>query len=154
MSVRYCSSCGAERVADAQFCHKCGTSFAAPLQSQKDHFGLGLLLIKIGAVLAATLPFLTLLGINVFSGGAFFGSMPGMFAGIIVAVIGIGMMFGVVTYKFYQDIRAGNHNRITHTLILAAVMFFLGSNIAGIIVGIGAFLCYTSPRRMTQANRL
>lgn len=154
LSVRYCSNCGAERVADALFCHKCGASFTASLQSSKDHFNLGLLLIRIGAVLAVALPFLTLLGINVFSGGAFFGSMPGMFAGIIVVIIGIGMLFGVLTYKFQQDIAAGNSSRIIHTLILAAVMFFLGSNVAGIVVGIGAFLCYMSPRRMAQANRL
>jgi hypothetical protein len=136
-------------VADASFCHKCGANFAGPVQG-KDHFQLGLLLIKIGAVLAATLPFLTFLGVSFLSGGAFFGAMPGMFANILVVIIGLGMAFEVIAFKFYQDIAYGNHERIVHTFVLAAVMFFLGSNIAGIVVGIGAFLCYSSPRRVAK----
>lgn len=149
LSVRYCSNCGAERVADAAFCHKCGTSFAGPVQS-KDHFNTGLLLIRIGAVLAVTLPLLTIAGVNVFSGGAFMGAMPGMFAGVVAIIIGMGVLFGAIAFKFHQDIAGGNYDRIVHTFVLAAVMFFLGSNIAGIVVGIGAFLCYNSPRRMAK----
>ncbi len=152
LSVRYCSNCGAERVADASFCHQCGASFKNSTQG-KDNFKLGLLLIRIGAVLAVTLPLLTIAGINVFSGGAFMGAMPGMFAGVVAVIIGMGVLFGAIAFKFHQDIEAGNYERIVHTMILAAVMFFLGSNIAGIVVGIGAFLCYNSPRRMAQANK-
>jgi hypothetical protein len=111
------------------------------------------LLIRIGAVLAVTLPLLTIAGINVFSGGAFMGTMPGMFAGIIAVIIGMGVLFGAIAFKFHQDIASGNPDRITHTLILAAVMFFLGSNVAGIVVGIGAFLCYTSPKRVTRPTQ-
>jgi hypothetical protein len=73
-----------------------------------------------------------------------------MFANIMLVFIGLGMAFGVIAFKFYQDIAYGNTDRITHTLILAVVMFFLGSNVAGIVVGIGAFLCYTSPRRVAR----
>lgn len=149
LSVRYCSKCGAERVADAAFCHKCGASFTAPVQG-KDHFGLGLLLISIGAVLAMTLPLLTIVGVNFFSGGAFLGAMQGMFAGVIAVIIGIGVLFGAIAFKFHQDIAGGNHERIVHAMILAAVMFFLGSNIAGIAIGVGAFLCYSSPRRVAR----
>lgn len=105
MSVRYCSKCGAERVADAAFCHKCGASFAAPVQG-KDHFGLGLALIRVGGVLAMTLPLMTIAGINVFSGGALFGTMPGTFAGIVVVIIGMGVAFGIVAFKFHPSYTA------------------------------------------------
>lgn len=136
-------------MADAAFCHKCGTNFAGPAKS-KDHFNTGLLLIRIGAVLAVTLPLLTIAGINVFSGGAFMGAVPDMFVGVVAVIIGMGVLFGAIAFKFHQDIAAGNHERIVHAMILAAVMFFVGSNVAGIVVGIGAFLCYTSPKRLAK----
>lgn len=122
------------------------------MQNSKDHFKLGLMLIKIGAALAVILPFLSLVGINIFSGGAFLSSIPGMFVGVLAIVIGIGVLLGAIAFKFHQDIAAGNWDRIVHTFVLAAVMFFLGSNIAGIIVGIGAFLCYTSPKRAQSGS--
>jgi hypothetical protein len=92
LSVRYCSKCGAERVADAAFCHKCGTSFVAP--QGKDNFGLGLLLINVGAVLAATLPFLMFVGVNFFSGGAFFGTMPACLQTSCSSLLGLAWLLG------------------------------------------------------------
>lgn len=76
--------------------------------------------------------------------------IPGMTAGILAVVIGMGMLFGAIAIK--NDIAAGRRERTVHAMILAAVMFFLGSNVAGIVVGIGAFLCYSSPRKMAPAN--
>jgi dihydrodipicolinate synthase/N-acetylneuraminate lyase len=138
-------------VQGAAYCHRCGASFGVPIAS-KDHFKTGLLLIRIGAVLAATLPLLTIAGVNIFSGGAFLNYVPGMAVGILAVIIGMGVLFGAIAVKFHNDIAAGRHERIVHAMILAAVMFFLGSNIAGIVVGIGAFLCYSSPRKMAPAN--
>lgn len=152
MSARFCSNCGAEIVQGAAYCHRCGTSFGAPATPAKDHFKTGLLLMRIGAALAVTLPFLTMVGINIFSGGAFLNYMPGVATGVIAVIIGMGVGFGLVAFMFHNDIAAGRRERMVHAMILAAVMFFLGSNIAGIVVGIGAFLCYSSPRKMAPAN--
>lgn len=98
-----------------------------------------------------TLPFLTIVGINIFSGGAFLNYMPGVAAGVIAVIICMGVLFGVVAFKFHNDIAAGRRERIVHAMILAAVMFFLGSNIAGIIVGIGARFC--AIRRLERWRR-
>jgi hypothetical protein len=136
-------------IQSAAYCHRCGTSSGAPATS-KDYFKTGLLLIRAGAVLAVTLPLLTIAGINIISGGAFLNYIPGMTAGILAVVIGMGMLFGAIAIK--NDIAAGRRERTVHAMILAAVMFFLGSNVAGIVVGIGAFLCYSSPRKMAPAN--
>lgn len=79
MSARYCGSALPE---DALYCHKCGREISARIQAggQKDNFKLGLLLIRIGSALSALLPLLALVGVTAFSGGAFMGYMPGMFA--------------------------------------------------------------------------
>lgn len=118
----------------------------------KDHFRTGLLMMRIGAALAVTLPFLTIASINIFSGGAFLNYVPGVATSVIAVIIGMGVVFGLVVFKFHNDIAAGRRERIVRAMILAAVMFFLCSNIAGIVVGIGAFLCYSSPRKMAPAN--
>ena len=67
--------------------------------------------------------------------------MPGVAAGVIAVIIGMGVAFGFVAFKFHNDIAAGRRERMVHTMILATVRFFLCSNIAGIVVRIGAFLC-------------
>jgi predicted nucleic acid-binding Zn ribbon protein len=153
LSARYCGNCGSALPEDALYCHKCGKEIQDKIQAggPKDNFKLGLLLIRIGAALSALLPLLALAGITAFSGGVFLSSMPGMLAGILAVIFGMGALFAAITFKFHNDIARGNKERIVHTLILAIVMFFLGSNIAGIVVGIGAFLCYNSPRKMASA---
>jgi hypothetical protein len=143
LSTRYCSTCGSALAEDALYCHKCGKGIqdGSPARAgePKDNFKLGLLLIRIGAALSALLPLLALVGITAFSGGAFSGYMPGMFVGILAVIFGMGALFAAITLKFHNDIARGNKERIIHTIILAIAMFFLGSNVAGIVSASGHF---------------
>jgi hypothetical protein len=75
------------------------------------------------------------------------GPAGGVFTGVVSSFVILGFVFGVVAAFFYRDVAAGNNRRVVHTIVLAALMFVLGSNVAGILIGVGAFLCYMSPRR-------
>lgn len=153
----FCSACGSQLPPDALYCHRCGAKVPGRTESPpsavaattlQDHFDLGVLLIKIGAIASFVLPLLLIAGAGTM-GFPFFLPGPaggGLFAGVISSFVILGFVFGVVAALFSRDIAAGSSKRIVHAIILAAVMFVLGSNVAGILVGIGAFLCYTSPR--------
>ncbi len=150
-----CRNCGAILQEGALYCHKCGSIVNPsniPPQSriQADYSNLGLLLIKVGAIVAFIMPALAFTGIGSVAGMGIFSSMQGMFYGMIAVFIAIGIIFGILALKFHKDIVAGESKRIVHTIILGVIMFVLGSNVAGALVGIGAFLCYLSPISKNQ----
>ena len=124
------------------------TISSRPEETRKpDYSNIGLLLIKIGAILAFVLPFATFAG---FGGvttnyGRIFGPLDSFFLGAFIAAVVFGIIFGILALRFHKEIVAGRSKRIVHTIILGVAMFVLGSNVAGALVGIGAFLCYISP---------
>jgi len=111
-----------------------------------DYSDIGLLLIKIGAILAFVTPLATLAGVGgITSYGRLFGPLSDFFLGAFIVAIVFGVIFGITAWRFHKEIIAGRSERIVHTIILGVAMFVLGSNIAGALVGVGAFLCYVSP---------
>lgn len=149
-----CHNCSSELISGSVYCHKCGTSVSLKDSlgsSQKevakphDYSDIALLLIKIGAILAFILPFATLAGVGFLDYGPFFGPLDNNFLGAFIVAIVLGVIFGIIALRFHKDIVAGRSDRIVHTIILGIVMFVLGSNVSGALVGFGAFLCYISP---------
>jgi hypothetical protein len=142
-------------VPDSLYCHKCGASISdksSDVASQQntrkpDYSSIGLLLIKIGAILSFVMPFAIFAGVGgvVARYSGFFDSFGGFFLGAFIPIVVIGIIFGVIALRFQKDIAAGRSERIVHAIILGVAMFVLGSNVAGALVGIGAFLCYISP---------
>lgn len=116
------------------------------ISKASDYSNIGLLLIKIGAILAIVLPFATFAGISgVTNYSRLFGPLDNFFLGAFIVAIVFGVIFGIIAWRFHKEIIAGRSERIVHTIILGVAMFVLGSNIAGALVVIGAFLCYISP---------
>lgn len=153
---KVCAVCGANIAPDASYCHKCGRPVSiqpAALQQGSDHFRTGLLLIKVGAVLSLFLPFLTLVGVTTFVNAGIFSAAGGLFLGVFIGVIAIGVVFALLAFKFHNDIAAGKKDRTIHAIILGVIMFVGGSNIAGALVGIGAYLCHTSPSNRQGSAR-
>ena len=149
-----CQNCGSELIPDSIYCHKCGVSISGKSSTSSnqqniakphDYSDIALLLIKIGAILAFILPFATFAGIGVADYGPFFGPLDNNVLGVFIVAIVLGIIFGIIALRFHKDIVAEKSERIVHTIILGVVMFVLGSNVAGALVGIGAFLCYISP---------
>lgn len=153
-----CQNCGTELVPNSLYCHRCGVQISGKsststnqqnIGKSTDYSRIGLLLIKIGAVLAFILPFAAIAGISGVAGyrtsGFLFDSFNGFFLGAFIAIVAIGIILGIIALRFHKDIVAGRIERIVHTIILGIVMFVLGANVAGALVGIGAFLCYISP---------
>lgn len=151
-----CAGCGATIAPDASYCHKCGRPVSVqPVVPQQgsDHFRIGLLLIKVGAVLSLFLPFLTLVGVSTFVNTGIFSAAGGLFLGVFIGVIAIGVVFALLAFKCHNDIAAGKKDRTIHAIILGVIMFVGGSNIAGALVGIGAYLCHTSPSNRQSTAR-
>lgn len=151
-----CAGCGATIAPDASYCHKCGRPVSvqpAVPQQGSDHFRIGLLLIKVGAVLSLFLPFLTLVGVSTFVNTGIFSAAGGLFLGVFIGVIAIGVVFALLAFKCHNDIAAGKKDRTIHAIILGVIMFVGGSNIAGALVGIGAYLCHTSPSNRQSTAR-
>lgn len=68
--------------------------------------------MRTGAALAVTPLFLTIVGINILSGGVFLNYMPDMAAGTIAVIIGMRVLFGAIAFKFHNDIAACRRKRI------------------------------------------
>ncbi len=115
----------------------------------RDHFKLGLLLIKVGAIVSFVIPLLILAGIS-WTGIPLLSGPPGVGSGITAifsSFIILGFVFAVVALYFYREIAAGKSSRIMHAIILGVLMLFLSSNVGGLLVLLGAILCYTSKKQ-------
>lgn len=113
-------------------------------QEQHGNFRLGLLLIRVGTILAFLMPLIYVLAIYWLPLPNPFGFASGLLAYLFSFFIVLGFVFGIISAIFYKDIVRGKDSRIIHSLILGMVMFIAGSSIAGIFVGIGAYLCYSA----------
>ena len=145
----YCPNCGSSLPAGAQYYPCCGakTLEGQPRRDTKDNFRLDLLLIKIGAIVSVVMSILLLAGVIWIS---FLPGVPGPMQGAVTifsTLTILGFVFAVIAGIFYRDISNGNEGRIIHTIILGVLMFVLTSNIAGALVGIGAYLCHVNRRR-------
>ena len=150
----YCANCGAPLPAGALYCPRCGAKSALGPHGREatDNFKLGLLLIKIGIIVSIVMSALFVAGISWFS---FLPGLPGPAGGVVTvfsSFVILGFVFAVIAALFYRDIANGNDGRIIHTVILGVLMFFLASNIAGALVGIGAYLCHVN--RRSRGGRL
>ncbi|AIC17044.1 hypothetical protein [Nitrososphaera viennensis] len=107
---------------------------------------LGLTLVRIGGILALVFPAIMLVLMGSLGPGGIFpaGFVPAGFLAIFFGIVVVGAAMGILAFKFRSDIIAGKGERTVHTIILGAVMFFPGSNIAGALVAIGGYLCYSS----------
>jgi hypothetical protein len=151
----YCPNCGSPLPTGAQYCPRCGSKTAAanaggqqqPRPDAGENFRIGLLLIKIGAIVSVALSLLMLAGISWFS---FLPGLPGPAQDAVTVFSSftiLGFVFAIVAAIFYGNIAGGNDGRIIHTIVLGVLMFFLSSNIAGALVGIGAYLCHVNKCR-------
>ena len=151
----YCGNCGFLLPASSLYCPRCGAKTAAlgsPGLGGTDNFKLGLLLIKIGIIVSVVMSILFIAGISWFS---FLPGLPGPAGGVVTvfsSFVILGFVFAVIAALFYRDIANGNDGRIIHTIILGVLMFFLASNVAGALVGIGAYLCHVN--RRSRGGRL
>lgn len=100
-----------------------------------------------GTVLAFIFPVISVTTVMSLSMSYPFAGAPSFVAYIFAAFVVLGLAFGLVSALFYRDIVRGNTSRITHEPTLGIVTFVAGSNIAGVLVAIGAYLCHSSTQK-------
>ena len=116
-----------------------------PLPHELRH--LGLVLIKVGTVLAFIFPVISVITVMSLPMSDPFAGSPSLVPYIFAAFVVLGFAFGLVSALFYRNIVRGNTSRITHELVLGIVTVVAGSNIAGILIAIGAYLCHSSTQK-------
>jgi hypothetical protein len=102
----------------------------------------GLLLIKIGVVLALVIPIamIFVFGSIVGQFGVFW-PFPMLFSAIMIVFVTVSWVLSILALKFgYDVVNAGQKYKADYVIILGVVVFLVGSNIAGILIAIGGYL--------------
>lgn len=100
-----------------------------------------------GAIASFALPLLLLAGLGT-RGFPFFPPGPaggGLLAGVVSSFVVLGFVFGVVGALFSPTLPPATAKELS-TPSSWRPDVCARSNVAGMLAGIGAFLCYTSPR--------
>ena len=105
---------------------------------------VGLLLIKIGTIVTFITPLAIVLALVLLPMPNPLSFAPEFLSYIFAGFIILGFALGIISALFYKDIMNGNSKRITHALVLGIVIFFLGSNVGGLLIAVGAYLCQSS----------